>query len=693
MNTPRHLPILNLRQVEGHPDRLCGTVRMPDADRDTHLLVLRRGQHWSAVPAHCPHEGHRLDQSAQDADGRLICPAHGLEVDTQGSRSILPVRRAGDEFIIELPAADALQLTPVADVQRLQAEVEALRQANAALEQQIGAVTATMDAMVDDVSFQSRELAARSAEQTRLSAFVTNVMETMDSLLLVLDRFGAIRQANAALRHRLGIDPAGLSGQSPDPLLAPETLTTLAADLPSAGAGTLLFRTILKAGSLEMETGMPSRLPGDPVRHFILRATTLYDRSGKLDGVVIVGSDITALRAREQALRESEQLFRDYSALSTDWFWQTDADMRFTTYVGPPRGGHDLGVVVAGKRREDFADPEDLRNAVKWQAYHAEIDARRQFRDFEYRVVHPLIGTTWFSVSGMPLFAPDGAFLGYRGTAKDITGPKAIEKELRAHRDHLSELVAAQTADLVSAKETAERANQLKSEFLANMSHEFRTPLHGILSYARLGLTRLGQVPSDKIAAYFDRIHQSGSRLAGLVNDLLDLSKLEARRVDFRLQAADVAVVVERVRGDLAALIASRGLSVAVERATVSTVAMVDTQQLYHAIQNLLSNAIKFSPDGGVLTLRFADALLGEQDALAFQVRDRGVGIPPGEEERIFDKFIQSSATKTGAGGTGLGLAITREIVRGHQGLIEARNHPDGGAVFEIRLPRRAAED
>lgn len=270
----------------------------------------------------------------------------------------------------------------------------------------------------------------------------------------------------------------------------------------------------------------------------------------------------------------------------------------------------------------------------------------------------------------------------------------ASDAELRRHRDHLSDLVAEQTRDLIEARDVAEKASALKSEFLANMSHEFRTPLHGILSFAMLGTKRIGQVPEEKLKDYFERIQVSGTRLTRLVDDLLDLSKLEAGKMVFRITASDVVPVIERVRDELAGLIHARRLEVTVDAGATSTTARIDPERFHNVVLNLFSNAIKFSPEGGRIEVCLTDGVMPDgvgafHDALLVSLRDHGVGIPEGECEAIFDKFVQSSSTKTGAGGTGLGLAICREIMQYLHGRITARNHPDGGAVFELLLPRQ----
>ena len=252
------------------------------------------------------------------------------------------------------------------------------------------------------------------------------------------------------------------------------------------------------------------------------------------------------------------------------------------------------------------------------------------------------------------------------------------DKELSMHRGHLEELVATRTQELnweieerkqaveelVAAKAAAETANQTKTEFLANMSHELRTPMHAILSFAAMGREKINVVPKEKLQRYFSNIHESGERLMALLNDLLDLSKLEAGRMEFDWQENDIKKVVEVVVTEFSELLRQKSLQLDVKTTVVRTTACFDKDKLLQVVRNLLSNAIKFTPEGKDITISFSEASLpkdrrqadtGTIPALRMTVSDQGVGIPEQELDEVFDKFMQSSKTKSGAGGTGLG--------------------------------------
>lgn len=436
---------------------------------------------------------------------------------------------------------------------------------------------------------------------------------------------------------------------------------------------------------------------GNP--NWLLLSVFPFIEDGVVVDVFIMAVDITLQVAAAHELHASERRFRDLSELSSDWFWEMDADLRFSYFSsGLERSGIKMQQFI-GKHRWDL--PINL-TPEEWALHKSALAERLTIRDFEYQIVVNEQGEArWFEVTGIPLYDDDGEFSGYRGTSRDITARKRIDEELRQHRDHLEEMVALQTADIQRAKEEAERANQAKSDFLANMSHELRTPMHAILSFARIGHSRAGSVEIDKIKDYFAHIRASGERLLELVNDLLDLSKLEAGQMQFNAMRYDMRQAIDEVCKELSPLFDGKRLKVALEILAPDSHLTADRKRVDQVMRNLLGNAIKFSPEGGKIHIAISAASLpagrragdaGERAALHITVADEGVGIPAGELETIFDKFMQSSRTRTGAGGTGLGLAICREIVHGHRGIITARNQPGSGAVFDVWLPIHSEE-
>jgi signal transduction histidine kinase len=223
------------------------------------------------------------------------------------------------------------------------------------------------------------------------------------------------------------------------------------------------------------------------------------------------------------------------------------------------------------------------------------------------------------------------------------------------------------------------------------MSHELRTPMHAILSFSRLGIDRShgGQGSLERLTQYLERIHQSGNRLLTLLNDLLDLSKLEAGKMHYEYDHHELRDIAGTVVAELAMLAREKEVLVSIDEAGLAPRAWCDAARIAQVVRNLLSNAIKFTPTGRAVRIVIAADMLDAEPAARLQVIDEGVGIPPDELEAVFDKFVQSSKTKSGAGGTGLGLAICHEIVQQHGGRLWAQNNPDDGACFTLLLGMR----
>ncbi len=299
-----------------------------------------------------------------------------------------------------------------------------------------------------------------------------------------------------------------------------------------------------------------------------------------------------------------------------------------------------------------------------------------------------------------------GAVSGLIGAILDITDRKRAEEALREHRDHLEELVKYRTTELAEAKERAEASNRAKSEFLANMSHELRTPLNAILGFARLMERDPRVLPSQQENLAI--ISRSGEHLLALINDVLDMSKIEAGRISLNKRNFDLhrvlAVIEEMIRSRAGA----KGLQLIVDRATdVPRYIRTDEQKLRQVLINLLGNAVKFTTQGGI-TLRVKakgmehgandnqrsevggqgpeDKVQRSEPRIHFVIEDSGVGISPDDIERIFDPFTRTSGDQALGEGTGLGLAISRRYVRLMGGDIIVESDVGKGSMFKFDI-------
>jgi signal transduction histidine kinase/CheY-like chemotaxis protein len=277
-----------------------------------------------------------------------------------------------------------------------------------------------------------------------------------------------------------------------------------------------------------------------------------------------------------------------------------------------------------------------------------------------------------------------------RKQAESIAEQKTREiflanQELLKLTGHLEELVEARTAEANHARDEAVRASQAKSQFLANMSHELRTPLNAIIGYSEM----LEEEAQDGGMADFipdlRKIHGAGKHLLGLINDILDISKIEAGKMDLYLESFEVAPVMREIAGTVRPMLEANGNALVLEGMEDAGSMHSDLTKIRQILFNLLSNAIKFTRHGWV-TLKVAR----NEHWISFSVTDTGIGMSQEEIERLFQPFTQADASTTRKyGGTGLGLAISKRFCDALDGDITIQSEPGTGSLFTLRVPAR----
>jgi len=273
------------------------------------------------------------------------------------------------------------------------------------------------------------------------------------------------------------------------------------------------------------------------------------------------------------------------------------------------------------------------------------------------------------------------AFHGIVVVIEDSTEAKQLAEELNDYRDHLEELVRQRTEELHLAMEEAERANRAKSDFLSNMSHELRTPLNSIIGFAKL--MRLGVDDPAERENYLSNILNSGTHLLKLINDVLDISRIEAGKLSLHPMSVDLLRSVRTAVDMMSYHAEQKHIAVSVEYSR-ETLVMADPKRLSQVLLNLLSNAIKFTPENGSVSV----AIQHDSPFCAVEVRDSGEGIASDKLDYIFGKFNRvETGMNSETEGAGLGLAISRSIIEAHGGSIGVESTPGKGSVFRFTLP------
>jgi PAS domain S-box-containing protein len=490
------------------------------------------------------------------------------------------------------------------------------------------------------------------------------VESVRDYAIFALDPTGRILSWNAGAERIKGYSAGEIIGQHFSIFYGPEDL--------AAGKPDMELRVAERDGQIEDEGW---RLRKDGTRFWAsVVITALRGPNGELVGFAKVTRDLTTRRRAEDALRASEERFRVLVQSVKDYgIFMLDPSGRVVSWNEGARRikGYEAEEIL-GQHFSIFYPPEV---AASGHPDHELQIARREGRYEEegWRVRKD--GTRfWANVIITALFGEGGNLIGFAKVTRDLT-----ERRLAQQRE----------VDDARRLAEAEASNRAKTGFLAAMSHELRTPLNAIAGYAQLMQEGVGGDVSDQHHDYLTRIRNSQQHLLGIVNDLLNYSKLEAGGVTYEREHIFAHEVLDGVLAMVTPQIERKQLRLTRGDCSPDVVAIADRLKVEQVVLNLLSNAVKFTPEGGAITV----FCRRDDQTVTIAVRDTGPGIPEDKLEAIFDPFVQLGRTLTSKHeGAGLGLAISRDLARAMDGDVNVRSIEGQGAEFTLRLPAARAD-
>lgn len=422
----------------------------------------------------------------------------------------------------------------------------------------------------------------------------------------------------------------------------------------------------------------------------------LRDSDGRIDGKISILADMSNTQRAQQGhsdlvpaehdVREqvhSTDHFRELLETAPDAIIETDADGNIVLLNAATEQIFGYARSELLGRSVDLLVPSELRGQhPHHRSAYAHCPVRRPMGSGLHLSGQRKDGTRFpVEISLSPV--KDGNGLGVSAVIRDVTERQRAEDRFRDLQTRLTAELSSANRELELRSREAENANRLKSEFLASISHELRTPLHTIIGFSELLAEQLEGPLNEKQARFANHIHRDSLHLLELINDILDLSKIEAGKLDLHLEVFDAADAVSEVINSMSSAADAKNIVVTFEPRR-PLMLRADRVRLKQILLNLLSNAVKFTPKQGAVSVE----CLVEDDLVRFHVIDTGLGIPKEEQQAIFDKFHQVGSTTNGVReGTGLGLAITRHLVERHGGSIEVESEPGVGSRFSFSLP------